>query len=91
MLAPFLHVITDAVRRDTTERRVVGLFMNDEKERIWKETVVSKQRHYPGIFLEGPNETTKHSRRVGVTTKIRTQHFANANLNRYGSTNQLGI
>jgi hypothetical protein len=27
--------------------------MKDELERIWKETVVTEQKHYPDIFIEG--------------------------------------
>jgi hypothetical protein len=60
------------ISRQTIEHRALGSFMNNEKERIWKEPVVAKQRHYPAIFPEGPNKTTKHIRIIGVTTKIRT-------------------
>jgi hypothetical protein len=34
--------------------------MNDELEIMWKETVVALSRYYPGIFLEGLREITKH-------------------------------
>jgi hypothetical protein len=38
--------------------------MNDELERICKETIVNNLRYYPSIFLQGVREITKTPVRV---------------------------
>jgi hypothetical protein len=38
---------------------MVELFMNDKKERIWKEAVVAYSRYYLCIFMKGLMKTTK--------------------------------
>lgn len=35
--------------------------MHDEYEKIWKEAVVAKSRHYPGIFLGQLRKAMKNS------------------------------
>jgi hypothetical protein len=40
---------------------MLGWLTNDEWERIWKEAVVAKSRHYPGICLQGLTKTTKNT------------------------------
>jgi hypothetical protein len=37
---------------------MIGWFMNNELERMWKEAVVAYFKYYPGIFLEEPRKTS---------------------------------
>jgi hypothetical protein len=59
---------------------MIGLLMNGELERIWKEVVVVLTKYNPDIFLEGLRKTTKH---LGVLAEIRTEHLPNTSLERY--------
>jgi hypothetical protein len=58
--AQWLHFcLTTLWRGQIIQSRVTGLLVNNKLERMWKEAVVTKKRHYPCFCLEGLGETTK--------------------------------
>jgi hypothetical protein len=58
--------------------------MSDELERIWKEEFVTESRYHPGICTEEMKNIWKTSVTiVSVPTETRTEHFSDANLQRY--------
>jgi hypothetical protein len=69
--------------------RMVGL-MNNALERICKEAVVAKSRHYPGMFLEDMRKTTRNLRIASFPAEIRTEHLLNASIELYRRTILLG-
>jgi hypothetical protein len=47
--------------------------MNDELEKIWRETVVAWLRNYDKICLEGLRKTTETVRIAGVAAEFKTK------------------
>jgi hypothetical protein len=70
---------------------MVGIEVNREFEKIWKDAVMVQSGEYPGICLQRLRKSTKKPVSIaGVPAKIRTEHLANASLERYRSANLLG-
>jgi hypothetical protein len=76
-------LFNDAVTTQTAEQQIVGWFMNDELERIWKEVTVTYSRYHAGICLEVLRKTT--FKIVGGPADTRTEHLANTSLEGYRS------
>jgi hypothetical protein len=69
---------------------MVGLLMNVELERIWKEASIAWSMYYPRIRLEGLRKTMKTLRIADVSVDIRTEHLPNTSLERYWYTSIFG-
>jgi hypothetical protein len=52
-------LLNDVYGIEIADNRMIGRLMNDDLENIWKESVVSYMKHYPGFRLEGLKKTIK--------------------------------
>jgi hypothetical protein len=51
--------------------------MYNELRKIWKDAIVPKVRHCPGICLEGLRKATKSLKLAGLRAKISTEDLPN--------------
>jgi hypothetical protein len=63
--------------------------MADEVKRIWKESAVTKSRHYHGICLAVVRTVKKHCQISRCPAEIRTEHRTSMSLERYRYANPL--
>jgi hypothetical protein len=73
----------------TLQSRTLRWFVNDELERISKETISTYWMCYLIIWLEWLKEIAKNLRIFGVPAEIRTEHIPNTSLQRSHCNNPL--
>jgi hypothetical protein len=72
-------------------RRMLGLLMNDELEKIGKETVLSQSPYKPDVCLEGLMKQEKHSVSMsGDTTEIQSRQRSKLSFETHRYTKPFG-